>query len=98
VAEDGKTAFVALQEANAAAVLDIASATIKEIQPLGVKDHAEPGNGLDPSDRDNGINIRTAPVFGLYMPDFAPDSRPADWSASAGLRRPTKEGRAVRSR
>jgi len=50
-------------------VLDITSATIKEIQPLGVKDHAEPGNGLDPSDRDDGINIRTAPAFGLYMPD-----------------------------
>src|SRR5918996_201010 len=69
ISGDGKTAFIALQEANAVAVLDIASATIKEIQPLGAKDHSEAGNGLDPSDRDDGINIRTAPVSGLYMPD-----------------------------
>ncbi|MGI0483799.1 choice-of-anchor I family protein [Pantanalinema rosaneae CENA516] len=26
-------------------------------------------NGIDPSDRDNGINIRSVPVFGMYQPD-----------------------------
>lgn len=69
VAEDGKTAFVTLQEANSVAVVDIESQTIVEIQPLGAKDHSLNGNGLDASDRDGGINIETAPVFGLYMPD-----------------------------
>ncbi len=69
ISEDGTTAFITLQEANAVAVLDIASATITEIQPLGAKDHSQPGNGLDPSDRDGGINIDEVPVFGLYMPD-----------------------------
>ena len=69
VSEDGLTAFVALQEANAVAVVDIADGQIVEIQPLGTKDHAQAGNGLDPSDRDGGINIRTVPVKGLYQPD-----------------------------
>ena len=69
VSEDGQTAFVALQEANAVAVVDIASGTIVEIQPLGTKDHSQEGNGLDPSDRDGAINIQTVPVHGLYQPD-----------------------------
>lgn len=69
VSEDGKTAFVTLQEANSVAVVDIESGAIVEIQPLGAKDHSVEGNGLDASDRDGAINIATAPVFGLYMPD-----------------------------
>ncbi len=69
VASDGLTAQVTLQENNAIAVLDIASATITQIIPLGVKDHSQPGNGLDASDRDGGINIQNWPVFGLYQPD-----------------------------
>ena len=66
---DGTTAYVALQEANAVAVVDLATATVTEIWPLGAKDHSLPGNGLDPSDRDGGIDIGTWPVLGLYMPD-----------------------------
>lgn len=69
VSEDGSKAFITLQEANSVAVLDIASGEITEIQPLGAKDHSIEGNGLDASDRDDAINIDTAPVFGLYMPD-----------------------------
>jgi 2',3'-cyclic-nucleotide 2'-phosphodiesterase (5'-nucleotidase family) len=69
VSSDGTTAFVTLQEANAVAVVDIEAATITEIQPLGLKDYSLEGNGLDASDRDGGINIETAPVFGMYMPD-----------------------------
>ncbi len=40
VSPDGKTARVTLQEANAVAILDIASATITQILPLGLKDHS----------------------------------------------------------
>lgn len=73
ISPDGRTAMVALQEANAFARLDIASATISEIIPLGLKDHSKTAAGFDPSDRDtsvnNGINIATWPVFGMYMPD-----------------------------
>ena len=68
VAPDSSTAWVALQENNAIAVLDIASATVTDIFPLGYKDYAE-GSGLDPSDKDNGINIANWPVSGMYQPD-----------------------------
>jgi 5'-nucleotidase len=74
VSPDGTTAWATLQEANAVAVIDIATSTISSIVPLGLKDHSLAGNGLDASDRDldgtNGrINITTRPTFGMYMPD-----------------------------
>jgi len=74
IATDGKTAWVALQENNAIAVIDIATAAVTDILPLGVKNHSVAGFGLDASDRDgpsNGpaINIANWPVLGLYMPD-----------------------------
>ncbi|MEQ9410983.1 MAG: choice-of-anchor I family protein [Fuerstiella sp.] len=69
VSPDGLIARVTLQEANAFAVIDIATATVTDIQPLGLKDHSLPGNGLDASDRDGVINIASWPVFGMYMPD-----------------------------
>ena len=68
VAPDSSSAWVVLQENNAIAVLDIATATITDIFPLGYKNYAE-GGGLDPSDRDEGINIANWPVSGMYQPD-----------------------------
>ncbi len=65
---DASKAWVALQENNAIAVLDIASATITDIFPLGYKNYAQ-DNALDPSDRDDGINIANWPVSGMYQPD-----------------------------
>jgi 2',3'-cyclic-nucleotide 2'-phosphodiesterase / 3'-nucleotidase / 5'-nucleotidase len=69
VAPNGQTAYVTLQENNTVAVIDIATATVTALQPLGLKDHSLVGNELDASDRDNAININTWPVFGMYMPD-----------------------------
>ncbi|MEH2090857.1 choice-of-anchor I family protein [Nostoc sp.] len=74
VSPDGQTARITLQENNAIAILDIASATITAILPLGAKNYNLPGNGLDASDRDltsssGKINIQNWPVFGLYQPD-----------------------------
>jgi hypothetical protein len=70
VSADGKTAWAALQENNALAKIDIASATVTDILPLGFKDHGIAGNELDVSDRDNATNIRTWPgLYGMYMPD-----------------------------
>ncbi|OKH52150.1 hypothetical protein NIES2101_16075 [Calothrix sp. HK-06] len=66
---DGTKAYVTLQENNALAIVDIATATVTEIKPLGVKDYSIAGNGIDPSDRDGAINIQNWPVFGLYQPD-----------------------------
>lgn len=70
VSADGATAWVALQENNALAKLDIASATITDILALGFKDHGAEGNGLDVSDSDGKIDIRTWPgLVGMYHPD-----------------------------
>ena len=43
----GTTALVSLQEANALARLDIATATFTQITPLGVTDRSLAGNGID---------------------------------------------------
>lgn len=69
---DGGTAYASLQEANAFAVVDLATATVTDILPLGFKDHGVVG--LDPSDRDprdaSTFSIRTYEgLYGMYMPD-----------------------------
>ncbi|MBG6237454.1 2',3'-cyclic-nucleotide 2'-phosphodiesterase (5'-nucleotidase family) [Mycetocola sp. CAN_C7] len=74
VAIDGGTAYAALQEANAVAEIDLATATVTDIVPLGFTDRGTTGNGLDASDRDPRdaptINIETYPgLHGVYMPD-----------------------------
>ncbi|NET38029.1 MAG: hypothetical protein F6K19_39535 [Cyanothece sp. SIO1E1] len=69
VSPDGTTAFVTLQENNAIAVVDIASATVTDLLPLGTTDFSVAPNGLDPSDVDGVINIANFPVFGLLQPD-----------------------------
>lgn len=69
LSEDGRTAYVTLQENNAIAVLDLESLEYTGVFGLGSKDHSAAGQGLDPSDRDGGGAIVNAPVQGLYMPD-----------------------------
>ncbi|HEX5819819.1 MAG TPA: choice-of-anchor I family protein [Gemmatimonadales bacterium] len=74
IAEDERTAWVTLQENNALAIIDIPRATVRQIVPLGYKNHALAGNGLDVSDRDGPggtplVNIRPWPVLGMYQPD-----------------------------
>jgi choice-of-anchor I-like protein len=66
---DGRQAWVALQENNALAMLDIATARVTAIVALGTKDHGRQGFGLDASDEDGRINIRPWPVRGLYQPN-----------------------------
>jgi DNA-binding beta-propeller fold protein YncE len=69
VDEDSRTAWVTLQENNALAIVDIRHAYVREVVPLGYKDHSLARNGLDASDRDDAINIRPWPVLGMYQPD-----------------------------
>jgi len=69
VSEDSRTAWVTLQENNAMAIVDIRNAVVTSLVGLGFKDHSLPGNGLDPSDKDGGINIANWPLHGIYMPD-----------------------------
>jgi hypothetical protein len=74
VSDDGAKAFVALQENNAIAVINLANNTIDKIFGLGFKDHSIPGNEMDAGDEDGPggepkVNIRNWPVKGIYMPD-----------------------------
>ncbi len=73
ISPDGTKAMVTLQEANAVAILDIATGTFTDIVPLGLKDWT--GLKLDVSDRDGAggtasVNLVTdSHLFGMYMPD-----------------------------
>jgi len=78
LSEDGKTAYVTLQENNAIAFVDIETARVTDVKPLGFKNHNQAGMGLDPSDEDGGTNtnsgtpavkILPVPVKGMYLPD-----------------------------
>lgn len=63
----GGTAYVSLQENNALAVVDIETATVTDILPLGTVDHSVVP--LDVSDRDDAVSITTWPVKGHLLPD-----------------------------
>jgi 2',3'-cyclic-nucleotide 2'-phosphodiesterase / 3'-nucleotidase / 5'-nucleotidase len=70
VSADSRTAWVALQEANAIAEVDLRRGKVTDVVALGRKDHSVPGNGLDPSDRDGVAEIRTFDnLYGIHMPD-----------------------------
>lgn len=68
VSPDGKTAFVTLQEVNALAIVDIASAKVTAVKGLGFKSYEV--CPADLSDKDGGVAIKPHPnVFGMYQPD-----------------------------
>ncbi|MER7797024.1 choice-of-anchor I family protein [Microbacterium sp. NPDC096154] len=72
VTVSGTTAYATLQEANSIAVVDLPSATVTDILPLGTKDYGTVG--IDASDRDPrdapSVNIARYPgLKGMYMPD-----------------------------
>lgn len=69
VADNGKTAWVTLQENNGIAKIDLKSKTLTAIFPLGFKDYSNPINSIDPSDQDGGVNFGAWPVKGMYLPD-----------------------------
>jgi hypothetical protein len=103
IVTDGCKAWVTLQENNAIGLLDVSSATFSKVKTLGFKDHGPAANGLDASDRDNGLgstlpasgNLLVDRIFarpgvkGMYQPDAIAAFR------SGGVRRcssaPTKE-------
>ena len=82
ISDDSTTAFVSLQEANAVAVVDLATARISKIHALGVKDFGQPKNKIWTNDSttvyttctsDNACPPPTLKnytnLFGYYMPD-----------------------------
>ncbi|HIW34352.1 MAG TPA: choice-of-anchor I family protein, partial [Candidatus Paenibacillus intestinavium] len=68
VSPDSKRAFVALQENNAVAMVNLETDTIMYVKGLGVKDHSISGNELD-AKRDDKTIIESLPLLGFYMPD-----------------------------
>ena len=70
VSSDSKKAWIALQENNAVAILNIPAGRITHILPLGFKSYSLPTTGLDASNKDGAINIAAyAGLFGMYQPD-----------------------------
>lgn len=70
VSSNSQTAWVTCQENNCWAIIDIPTATVTSLVPMGFKDHSISGNGLDASDQNGGIvNIATWPIKGMYQPD-----------------------------
>jgi len=65
----GEKAWVTLQENNAVAIIDIATASVDAVVALGTKNHNLPGNGMDASNDDDAINITEWPTKGMYQPD-----------------------------
>ncbi|OFN39490.1 alkaline phosphatase [Corynebacterium sp. HMSC072G08] len=63
----GDTAYASLQEAGAIAIIDIPSATVTDVVPAFIADHSK--TPIDPSNKDDKIELRTLPVKGLSMPD-----------------------------
>jgi hypothetical protein len=69
---DNTKVYVALQENNAMAIIDIATAGVDSIKGLGEKSwNAASGNTLDASNKDNGVGEFASyeKLVGLYMPD-----------------------------
>lgn len=69
VSDDSQTAWVALQENNGIARVNIATKSIEAIYPLGFKDYNNPNNSIDASDKDLTNELKNWPVFGMYQPD-----------------------------
>ena len=63
----GGKAYVTLQEANAIAVVDLASATTEKLMPLGTQDVSEVP--FDVSNKDDKINRANWPVQSFLQPD-----------------------------
>lgn len=83
VSADSTTAFICLQENNAIAVLDIATATITDIMPLGFKEHARGEVVLNAytfgsmpllGTTDAGQDIFLGGFSGLYFDGLNPDN------------------------
>ena len=68
VDQNSRYAYVALQENNAIATIDLEKQEIISVKGMGFKDHAQAGNELDVR-KDGEIKIQNEPYKGIYMPD-----------------------------
>jgi hypothetical protein len=70
VSPDSRTAWITLQRNNALAVVDLVRNEVRDILPLGSKNHRLEGKGLDASDEDGRIRIARWPLRSWYQPDY----------------------------
>ncbi|OIQ22437.1 MAG: hypothetical protein BM557_00160 [Flavobacterium sp. MedPE-SWcel] len=69
ISSDSQKAWVALQENNAVAEINLTNNTINDIWALGTKDMSLVGNGFDISDKNDEILIANWPIQAFYIPD-----------------------------
>ncbi len=69
ISEDGNMAWVTCQENNCIAEVNLNTATVTKLMPLGFKNHNLAENKLDASDQGGSVNSANWPVFGMYQPD-----------------------------
>lgn len=69
ISADSQKAWVALQENNAIAEINLANNTYTSVWALGTKDMSVPGNGADISDNNGEILIANWPIKSFYQPD-----------------------------
>ena len=69
ISDNSNYAWVTLQENNGVAKVNLEDKVIEAIYPLGFKDYNQPGNEIDPSDKDDIKALSNWPVYGVYMPD-----------------------------
>ena len=70
ISSDSSRAYVALQENNALAEIDLNNQRVIAIHPFGVKDYGLAVNAIDASDKDGAVNFSRYPgVVGMYQPD-----------------------------
>ena len=70
VSPDSRTAWVTLERNNAIAIVDLVAERVTDILPLGLKNNALPGKGLDASDIDGRIRIKDWRLRSWYQPDY----------------------------
>ncbi|MFJ8234699.1 choice-of-anchor I family protein [Ureibacillus sp. NPDC094379] len=68
VSEDSKFAYVALQENNALAKINLTSSEVISVEGLGFKDFSVNGNEIDLR-KDGQAKLQNENYFGIYMPD-----------------------------
>lgn len=66
---DSTTAWVSLQEANALAVVDLASATVSDVLPLGTIDRGVVPMTMNDRAADKLARVTVTDVHGMFMPD-----------------------------
>ena len=69
ISDNSQIAWVTLQENNGIARINLNAPRVEAIYPLGFKDHSDPYNALDPSNKDSKKELNTWPVKGIFHPD-----------------------------